>query len=187
MFFQRCLFVSLIVVGLVFSGCYSGSKTTDDIGPIEMYALQNGRLAPEVVAILKPFFTPLGFDIDSTVRVRVHNDWFGSVGIRGTPSATGVLGNTIHVISGVLDADGIWIRNNYWSWEQPVGIARWAYEVHHVYQWQNPANYFEKLLPGIFASWAQGELYAHEVIELEQEAITFQHEVFNASVSNASQ
>ena len=64
---------------------------------IEAYALRTGRLAPHAAAILQPFFTPLGFDVATKVRVRVMPDWFGTFGLRGSPAAAGVFGTTLDV------------------------------------------------------------------------------------------
>ena len=171
----------IVVMGILTSlacvaGC--GVVTYDEdsqhpSGPYEHYALQTGRLHPEPAATLQPFFVSRAFAVEETVRIVVLDDWFGSLGIRGTPSAVGVFGNTIYVIHGVLDADGR-VRGNNWSWTRPHGIALWAHEVFHVYQYQDKYAYVLKLLPGVIASWLSGQAYSHELIALEQEAMAFQ-------------
>ena len=180
--------LGLCGVLVAWSGC-TGPDPVDDVGmlradqQIEAYALRTGRLAPHAAAILQPYFTLLDFDVAAEVRVRVMPDWFGTFGLRGSPAAAGVLGDTLYVIPGVLDADGVWIRDNYWSWAQPVGIALWAHEVLHCWQYTNKLRYVEILVPGLVDSWLHGEMYSHRSILLEQEAIAFQHAVLQQLLS----
>ena len=172
-----------VYIGLALGLCLMLGACTDDTPmlradqDIEAYALRTGRLAPHAAAILQPFFTPLDFDVATEVHVRVMPGWFGTFGLRSSPAAAGVFGDTLYVIPGVLDADGVWIRGNYWSWTQPVGIALWAHEIFHCWQYTNKLRYVEILVPGLVDSWLHGELYSHRSIPLEQEAIAFQHQV----------
>lgn len=146
------------------------------LGPIEAYALEHRRFHPDVQAILAPFFAPLGLAWRD-VRVKVRTAQFGSLGIRGRPTAVGVFGSTIHCIPGVLDADSV-IRGNTWSWTQPRGVALWAHEVYHVYQWRRwRLRFVASVVWGVLRSLMRGRFYDHQVIGIEVEATAFQRQV----------
>ena len=174
----RCAFFVSILVVLIACQREVPVPSPFPAGPIEVYVLAHGALPPEQASLLQPFFTPLGFDVATQVRVRPEEDSFGTFGARGSPTAVGVFGRTIHCISGVLDANGT-VRGNLWSFVQPRGIALWAHEIYHVWQFRDhPERFLEQLAEGLIASWLNGHLYSHDHIIFEQEAIAFQHEVF---------
>lgn len=145
--------------------------------PYEAYARKHGRLHPENVAVLQPFFAPLRFDVHQ-VRVRLVPAWFGSLGARGSPTAMAVFLRTWYVIPGVLDADGR-VRGNVWSWTQPAGIANFAHEAYHVYQYERDGFFrlYGLFAWGIMQSLLAGKLYDHQRIAPEREAIAFERQV----------
>lgn len=147
------------------------------MGPYETYARKHGRLHPDNVAVLQPFFTPLRFDVHS-VRIRIVPAWFGSLGARGSPTAMAVFASTWYVIPGVLDADGV-VRGNVWSWTRYQGVANYAHEAFHVYQYYRDGfvRLYGLFAWGILRSLMTGKLYDHTKIVPEMEAIAFERQI----------
>lgn len=140
-------------------------------GPYEAYALKHGRLHPDCVDKLQPYFDPLGFDVHS-VRVKVGNRWFG-YGVL-------VTGGTLQVLPGVLDSPvGYRIRGHDWNWTTPRGVALYAHECHHVYSWEQAPWWFAMQVGwGMLLSWFKyRQFYAHEAFRYEREAIAFEDAV----------
>lgn len=161
------------VCALLRVSCTSDMPTR---GPYEAYAHDTGRLHPEIVAVLAPWFTDDQAVLDR-LRVRVLTPTLA----RGTEAlglpAIVVLGVTWEVIPGVLDADG-YVRGRVFSWTQPRGIALWAHEALHVQQFlADPPGFVFDALRGICLSILDGELYEHDYFEYEVEAIAFERYV----------
>lgn len=147
-------------------------------GPYESYALKHRRLHPDCIAVLRPHFEPLGFDVASVSFCVTRH--VGNIPMRGSRTAVAVLANTVYVQPGTLDADGI-IRRNLWSWRQPRGVALWAHEVYHVYQWQKGRmRFLWGGVTGLLMSWARFRGYDHERFWFEREARAFERNVRDA-------
>lgn len=148
-----------------------------ELGPYESWARLTGRLHPKIIAQMQRFFDPLPFNLHS-VRVKVMSPrltWLTSkLGFRGRPTATFVLNGTVYCLPGVLDADGV-IRDNLWSWQQIPGIALWAHEFYHVYQYEKSAvKWWWSVMWGTLMSLHKGvHVYDHHVVTIEIEAVAF--------------
>ena len=170
--------VAAIVLSLCLSACslLLQRPGTPTLGPIEAYAVQTGKLAPGAIAVLAPFFEGHE-DALSAIRVQVLSPLAAQVTLEAGLPAITVLGSTWVVIPGLLDANGK-VRGRTFSWTQPKGLALWAHEAWHIKQYRDsPLLFVLEGVKGICLSLAHGELYDHEYVEYEQEAIAFEHRV----------
>ena len=173
---RRMIALSLLIVW--FNGCsvLLQRSSPNVLGPIETYAVQNGKLAPASIAILVPFFQGHE-DALEAIRVQVLSPLAAAATLEAGLPAITVLGIMWVVIPGVLDANGM-VRGRVFSWTQPRGIALWAHEAFHVQQYRdNPLAFIWEGLKGICLSLTHGELYDHDYVSYEREAIAFEHQV----------
>lgn len=173
---MRMFAVTVLSLCLGACGLFLQRPGTPTLGPIETYAVQTGRLAPAAIAILAPFFQGHE-DALEAIRVQVLLPLAAAATLEAGLPAITVIGATWVVIPGLLDSNGT-VRGRTFSWTQPRGVALWAHEAFHVQQYRNnPLAFVVEGLKGICLSLAHGELYDHEYVEYEQEAIVFEHMV----------
>ncbi len=143
-------------------------------GPIEIHVTTYGHLPPDIWSRVSPFLPHLH---NLTVHwwIQPHAlAW--ATKLLDIPAVT-VYGETIVCVPGVLDANGI-VRGRLWSWSLPEGLALWAHEMYHVWQYRdNPGRFAWSVSSGIVRSLLRGRIYDHTVIEVEQEAIAFERSV----------
>jgi hypothetical protein len=144
-------------------------------GRYETYALQTKRLHPECWARLAPFLTPAPYRMSNeAIWVLVQGGILGAIGLR---NGAMVVGNTIRVRPGLLDANTM-LYGSLWSWSQPQGIANWAHEAFHVHQWRRDRwTYYGGIFTGMVNSWLHGSPYDHSRVGPEREAILFERYV----------
>ena len=137
----------------------------------ESWARRTNRLHLECWAVLAPFFTSEPYSMDISDIYVLVQDRPLTIGLRGGAM---VLGNTIRVRSGILDAN-TYLYHNLWSWTQPKGVANWAHEVFHIHQWRRDRwRYYWRIATGMLGSWSHGDVYDHQRIGPELEAIAFE-------------
>ena len=168
----------IIILGLWLSGCNLVLQRPGQpsLGPIEAYAIQHGRLAPQAVQVLAPFF--VGHEeVWAHLRIEVLTPAAAeATRLAGMPGVT-VLGDTWLVIPGLLDADGM-VRGRVFSWSQPRGVALFVHEAFHVQQYlASPLDFVWEAVQGICLSLLHGELYDHDYVSYEREAIAFERQV----------
>ena len=173
---MRVLSVILLGLSLVACSLLLQRQWTPTLGPIEAYAVQTGKLSPSAIAVLMPFFQGHEDTLEA-LRIQVLSPLAAQATLEvGLPAIT-VIGATWVVIPGLLDANGK-VRGRTFSWTQPRGVALWAHEAWHVKQYRDlPLAFVWEGLKGICLSLAHGELYDHEYVKYEQEAIAFERMV----------
>lgn len=147
------------------------------MGPYEAYARRYGHLHPEARQVLQPFFAPLRWDVNR-VQIRFVPAWFFNIGPSSIVTAVAVFRRALYCIPGVLDADGP-VRGEWWSWQQPRGIAHWGHQVFHCYQYERDGfwRHYGRFALGILASLAQGKAYDAALIPQAQEAYEFEAQI----------
>ena len=146
-------------------------------GLYETYALQTRRLHPDCWAHLAPFFAVSPYTMDNDdVWVLVQSGLAGQLGLR---NGAMVVGNTIRVRPGLLDArPRQFLYGSIWAWSEPQGVANWAHEVFHIHQWRRDRwAYYGGIFSGMINSWLHGSAYDHQRVVPEREAILFERYV----------
>ena len=173
---MRLLWTILLSMSLSACSVLLQRPGTPALGPIEAYAVQTGKLAPSAIAVLAPFFAGHE-DTLSAIRIQVLSPLAALATLEAGLPAITVIGATWVVIPGLLDANGQ-VRGRVFSWTQPRGLALWAHEAWHIKQFRDaPLEFVWEGLKGICLSLAHGELYDHDYVSYEQEAIAFERMV----------
>ena len=173
---MRLLWVIILSLCLSACGLLLQRPGTPTLGPIEAYAVQTGKLAPLAIAVLAPFFQGHE-DALEAIRVQVLSPLAARATLEAGLPAITVLGSTWVVIPGLLDANGT-VRGRTFSWTQPRGVGLWAHEAWHIKQFRDaPLAFVLEGLKGICLSLAHGELYDHDYVPYEKEAIAFERMV----------
>lgn len=154
------------------------------IDSIEQYALERGRLHPEIIKFLAPYF---GLDLK---RVKV-NAKLGKTSALGT--SVWVLADVIMAQRGKLnhefkqwvertDADGtIWHKSNgAIDLATVAGMLTLAHECYHVKQWLTRPwwSSISTWIGDLFRSlWYERRIWSHKQSKWEREAIDFQNSI----------
>jgi hypothetical protein len=141
---------------------------------VEAYAQQWGRLHPEVLRVLQPYFP--SYDLKRARFELRPRGWrlFGWSG-RGSRTPVFVLGRTIYLAQGFLNKSGwLWGNTMDLALETGSGWETLAHELIHTEQGSLPRmlpRYLGGVVRSLWANVRGRRWWNHDVIPFEREAI----------------